>query len=179
MTAMTTMRKLGITPVKAGLVVVLSIMLLPVLISHSGTDSPPVARRTESEPSPDDLDTVTVDLPQVVLEKDSETRDWPQIPLTDALAFDPFALPEGLRGWGEAAESTAQAAELEQEVERRSHLIARLKEQGVGMVFVSGSERVATIGTQRVRVGDVVDGVQIVDIRDDGVVVAEYVGGTE
>ncbi len=97
-------------------------------------------------------------------------RPWPEISLEEVRAHDPFAMPwalgndrDGSAGLEWEQESIRQLAEA-----RRQALTA-LRKKGVAMVLQSGDVLVAVIGSDTVRIGDVLDGFKVVAIGPDGV----------
>ncbi|OHB66540.1 MAG: hypothetical protein A2V70_05300 [Planctomycetes bacterium RBG_13_63_9] len=54
-----------------------------------------------------------------------------------------------------------------------------LRQQGVAVVIGSGERYVAVVGSQTVRVGDLLDGFRVIAIAPDGVTVERPVGREE
>lgn len=115
---------------------------------------------------------------------DVERKDvapWPSVSLPTVASHDPFALPvkvqhdveEKLKVKQEEAEEAKQKAQAEQRA--AVMLFAKtLQQAGVDMVMIKGDKRVARIGTETFRVGDVIHGyLRVTEIRDDGVIVVE------
>jgi hypothetical protein len=86
---------------------------------------------------------------------------WPEISLQATLANDPFALP----AW--AAPHEQEAAVTSQEPDQ----LAEYQKQGASIVVITASQKSATIGEQRVRVGDILAGYKVSDITTDGILV--------
>ncbi len=108
---------------------------------------------------------------------------WKQASLEDAIDYDPFTRPVAFRAESQRASPAATATALEdaegERLERieqaraaRAAALDRLSQQGLHAFLAGGSEgNVAVIGTQPVRVGDVLNGFRVVAIDPQGIVV--------
>ena len=180
------------TPTKLGLIVVLSVVLLAVLGYQlvGPKPSPPALRdalerrRTAKEGSPVEARGVAPNRPVVApVNPQARPKRWETVSLSDALLWDPFALPPALRlalRKGQPAESAA-APEVDQREQnrrlelqrRREATLAALREKGVGMILATRDGSVATVGSRQVKVGDVLDGLRVVEIGPSGIVLVE------
>ncbi|MEC9094776.1 MAG: hypothetical protein VX438_18850, partial [Planctomycetota bacterium] len=99
---------------------------------------------------------------------------------------DPFALPiviENLKKEKEAKEARVGAAKAEttrlwveqQRQAQAKQLMLKLQQEGVRFVLVSGNDRMAQIGSRVVKEGDVIEGVRVAEIRENGSVILEVV----
>lgn len=104
-----------------------------------------------------------------------------RIALEQALAHDPFRMPEAIRAQVEAlnqpqspaqqAESQAAREESEEKEsqERLRQALERLRQQGVKMIVETDRGRAAVVGDRIVREGDRIDGFVVVRISKDGI----------
>lgn len=92
--------------------------------------------------------------------------DWPDMPLADAIRNDPFAKPT----WAAVA---VQEPEPQAAAATAATATNPLAEATATMIVIAGSERIATIAGQEVRVGDVLDGYEVIEITPRGVVLAD------
>jgi len=115
-------------------------------------------------------------------------RPWPVVSLEQAVRYDPFATPAPFIARAAAAEqqqqtrAAAEAQRAEQQARantdaRRQEALETLRALGVSAVLSDGREHVALIGSQVVRVGDVVEGFRVVAIGPNGVLLGEPEGG--
>jgi hypothetical protein len=108
---------------------------------------------------------------------------WPDIPLSEVIAHDPFTLPPALLAIASESDtakpgpsSKAEPADQShrQELERRrADVLAAMRKKGVSMVLTSPGGTVATVGSLRLKVGDVVEGLRVAEIGPSGVVLIE------
>jgi hypothetical protein len=82
---------------------------------------------------------------------------WPESPLPETLANNPFRLP----AWAADNESLAGG-------EGPSELLP-LQEQGASIVVIGNEVKSATVGDQTYHVGDVLEGYRITDITTQGI----------
>ena len=175
MAEQTFIERTGATPGKIALIAVLVGVLGSLLIMQLGDDSSSIAIvaprqggvTTKAVVSP--LQTQS-ERPEPFAPLVVKQRPWPEISLEEVRAYDPFAMPrtlgddrDGSAGLEQEQKSIRQLAEA-----RRQALMA-LREKGVAMVLQSGDQRVAVIGSDTVRIGDVIDGFKVVAIGPDGV----------
>ena len=170
------LKQYGLTPGKAALMAVLTVGLGvvwgPQFAGMLGGKSKPVAARAPAPTRSVDREAVapaaprsqTVDAATPAPQRERPATD---IGIDEAVAYDPFAPP----GWSPAARRLAQIdgnqdddpTELEERFES-------LRQSGVAMILVSGEGRAAQVGSRTLHVGDELDGFEVVEINDTGVV---------
>src|SRR5262245_24098002 len=95
----------------------------------------------------------------------AEDAAVPAYSLEKLVSFDPLAAPAWMA-------DTEQAADREQQ-QADDHSIEELQAAQNAIILVSGDQRVARIGSQDYRVGDLVGRYQITDISSAGIVLSE------
>jgi hypothetical protein len=95
--------------------------------------------------------------------------DWAQVSLDKLIDFDPLAAPPWMATGETAAVDATAAASAEQSLEE-------VQQAHNAIIFITGGQRVARIGTQDYHVGDMVGRFQITDISSAGLVLSEPVG---
>lgn len=121
---------------------------------------------------------------------------WPKVSLDEMLLHNPFAQPEMLRdsipetppaAEVEAAAAAAEAESLQaarskelddEQREKLEAVMAEFKNQKVKMILRTDRGVTAVIGDRKVREGDIIDGVRIVSIRPDGVIIEPEANAT-
>ena len=111
-------------------------------------------------------------------------KTWPAIGLASILKHDPFALapllanrtvavvPQEEPQQNQETTDTSHQDEREEQIKRLKERIATLQQKQVSVVFRSESGTAAIIDSKIVHEGDLLeDGVRIVKIRSDGIVV--------
>jgi len=175
--------RVGASPAKLALIGILGLVLVMVVWSNW----PQSAARPEQSPASDELNTesltqgTTSTAPRVPAAVspaatggasggpaspfgEFATDDsWPEMPLKEVTKFDPFATA----AWAipPEADKVEQAYNEEQ--------IKELLSAENAIIFTAGDVRVARIGTQEFRVGDIIGGFKISDISSRGVVLSE------
>lgn len=115
-------------------------------------------------------------------------RPWPVVSFHDAVRYDPFATPAEFIARAAAAEEqqqsraqlAAQHAQQQAQADadtQRQKALETLRAVGVSAILSDGREPVALIGSQMVRVGDVLQGFRVVAIGPEGVTLGELEGG--
>lgn len=160
--------QLGATPGKLALIGLLAAVMLAVIASNwSSAPAPPVAAPavaaalvSEQLPTPS---VTTPAQPAGPFGEFAEDRHWPQKPLDEVTAFDPFAPAK----WAvlPAADGPAAAHDEEQ--------INELLAAENAIIFVAGDKRLARIGEHDYQIGDVIGRFRISDISAKGVVLSE------
>jgi uncharacterized protein YdeI (BOF family) len=162
----------GATRSKLALVAVLALILAWVLASNfrgeavEAAPEPPViaaAAAPQASPasvsrSPDQRDAKASPFAEFAIDD-----DWPEVPLEQLVRFDPLKKPEWLAPSPASDEATAEANE---------QTIQDLQNATNAIIFVSGGERVAHIGSHEYRVGDMVGDYLITDISSAGIVLS-------
>jgi hypothetical protein len=102
-------------------------------------------------------------------------REWPELSMDAIIASDPLKAPS----WYLAATRVEQPEQpneqddptlVSAEDDARATALAELQQAGATIVLIANGERIATIGDQRIRIGDNIKGYQVSDITDQGVV---------
>jgi hypothetical protein len=172
------MERVGVTPGKAILIAVLSVVLIGVLVSQLvGTDEPNEVASAAGKPAPR-RPRAKVPLNRTAAATTptasrSSWRPWEQISVEEAIQFNPLQLPAGL----EIAALSAAPAQVDPAQAEKQHALAlermkvrqQLLDAGVRMIVVGPHGKSAYIGEQLVREGDVIDGFLVKTIRADGV----------
>lgn len=169
------MEKIGATPAKLALVVVLGItfmaVVFPQLIGTSTTAADahvtkkrrPQGTTQKAEATNDNNANAKEDIVK------TEKADWPEVDLQDALQHDPLATPS----WYAVKEQkTNQASQIEGEDGRRQR-IRELEKEGARIVVITDQEKAATIGEKKVQIGDIIEGFQVSNITTEGIVLTE------
>jgi hypothetical protein len=94
-------------------------------------------------------------------------RPWPKLELPEVSSYDPFALRTPVAASPEPNPTTPQAEAHRAE---QDGFLEQLQEQGVQAVVGGGNRNAAVIGSQVVRVGDLLGQFRVVGIDADGVV---------
>lgn len=175
MSERTWMQKSGATPGKLALVGCLAVGLVFVLWNQQSTgDEKPVSRKSSPQSlSPQQVAAtkkkVLVPKPVITEQAKRQTlQEWPQMPLAGVVKNDPFAKPS----WYLATLATAKQGGNESALQAEQQL-ENLRKEPTKIVVISSGERIATIGTESYRVGDIVAGFEITEINMDGVVLTE------
>jgi len=126
----------------------------------------------QSQPNPNQSNSSTN-----TKEKSSEPPTWPDLPIEEIVAFDPFATPPWLSSATAAAQAGPADGSLLTEAARRAqkaNALKKLQDQGTTIVVITSDDKRATIGNQTVRVGDHIEGFVITDITREGIVLSEF-----
>lgn len=174
-------RKLGLTPAKGALMALLAIGLCvvwgPQLASLGSEEAPPTTRRR-----PPGVAAASKRTPRRGVAKPATTPTKPrlqseskpkkptaEIGLADAVSYDPFAPP----AWSPDARRSAAASGVSAGVATQTELEERfetVRSSGVAMILVSDTGQAVQIGGKTLRVGDQLEGFEIVKISPAGVV---------
>jgi hypothetical protein len=165
--------KVGATPGKLALIGVLAVVLVGVIASNwPSADAPPVdAAAVSANPT-----SVTAPPPPTKGATDTketgstspfgefaEDRHWPEFPVQEAAAFDPFEISK----WAAPPASVDGGPAYNQE--QFNELLAAEN----AIIFVAGDKRIARIGDQEFQIGDVFGRFKITEISSKGVVLSE------
>ena len=186
------LKDMGLTPAKAILIAVLILVFVGVVLSNFTGSGTSTTAEAEPHRRPAKLTNVGRNLPgplaQSAAANSQLMKKWPEIGLDQAIAHDPFALPVVLRPKevevveeeperpkdlkaDEEAELERQIAEREILRKKQMDTIKAMQESGIGIALVTPEEQVIKIGNKKLKVGDMWDGVRIVEIRANGEVV--------
>lgn len=174
--------KSGATPGKLALIAVLAVVLVVVLAVQfggsfgAGRPAEREERRGESREqraaSGESSPLVTHHSPPAT---PYSSRPWPKLELADVTDFDPFAAPKPAPEPSETLAATVESAAAQEEQD--AAFLEQLRQEGVQAVIGSAHNgRAALIGSQIVRVGDVLGGFRVVGIEPDGVVLERQAG---
>lgn len=167
MSERTWMQKSGATPGKLALVGCLAVGLVFVLWNQESDET--VAQQNSPQTPPPELVAAPKQslVPKAIV-TEQVLREWPQIPLKSVMKNDPFAKPAWyLATLTDASQSGDESALLAEKQ------LEKLRKEQTKIVVISNGERVATIGEESYRVGDIVAGFEITEINMDGVVLTE------
>ncbi len=155
------LKKMGATPGKLALIAVLVLVLFGVIVKQLPSSAP---EKVNTAPAiAQSLDSKQSGTTNVNAEKsnvESELPAWPVINLTETLANDPFVLPR----WA-VQEVPPEVIAVNDEPGE----LAELQEQGASIVVISKEKKSATIGEQKLQVGDILEGYRITDITTQGI----------
>lgn len=157
------LEKMGATPGKLALVGILSLVLVGVIVMQLPKSNPsPVATQAAPSRAPSRAKAKQpVSTPANATVANKQTREpqpWPQTDLSELLSRDPFALP------------TWAVQEKEAAAKQQPSELVELQKQGASIVMITKDGKSATIGDQKVSVGDVLEGYRITDITSQGII---------
>ncbi len=167
--------RIGATPGKIAIAVVLLGVFVSLLIMQTGDEpldaaNAPNRYRGRTTPLAAPSNTPSGETADAMVSR----RPWPEISLAEARKYDPFFMPavdataNQKSRESQLTDAMKQKA-MQEQAELRRQALDTLQEKGVGVVLQSGDELVAIIGSDTVRIGDVIDGFKVVDIGPDGV----------
>lgn len=157
--------KVGATPAKLVLIGVLSLVLVVVIVRQLPESKSPRVQAQGAAPSSTGEPAASSKKIAAASPSSSEKKNarapWPKTEISELLTSDPFAAPD----WA--------IAKVEDPVEQEAGKLNELQKQGVSIVMFGEDGKSATIGEQKVRIGDVLEGYKITDITAQGVVVSK------
>jgi len=162
------LEKMGATPGKLALMGVLAIVLVMILVKQLPKSAPDSSVAALQPPAVVDQAAKTGRASPVVttsalttdaLEK-SGFPVWPVFHLSKTLTNNPFAPPD----WFAPEEPVAIATNTD------PGELSELQAQGTSIVVIAEGQKSATIGDQRYRIGDILEGYQVTDITTRGIV---------
>lgn len=168
------LRRIGLTPGRAVVVAALGVGLFAVwgpqvvkLVSKPGAGSTPAAQSRHSAivaapPARAPQNAAPASAPK----KERTERALPVCSVAEAATYDPFAAP----AWSPSASDPASGAGAAASDESVAERFESLRKKGVAMVFVSAAGEAAQVGDKTLRVGDRIDGFEVVGIDAAGVV---------
>lgn len=180
--------QLGATPGKLALVAILAVTFVVVLVfqfggfaSQSTAQAVPHAPKAAAQRST----SAARATPVATAGKSSTERQrrtvkpvalklqpLPKFSREEAASYDPFSRPHHLRVTSSKTESPEVDIQRRQQAERERAL-AEVREFEVAAIFQSGTDLVAVIDDQTIRVGDVFQGFRVTDIQPDGIKLEE------
>jgi hypothetical protein len=176
------------TPRQVALVAVLSVVFVVVLIMQFGGSSGAEQATERRQASARPVRTPSAATASGGMETTEQRgklppsgRSWPTLEPKQVLSHDPFRVPADFTADEETAGPTSEteldpeAASRQAEAARRQaeqqRTLAKLREQGVtAIVGTTKGGRVAVVGSQVVRVGDVLEGFRVIAVEPDGLV---------
>lgn len=102
-------------------------------------------------------------------------RPWPTFTAESAAQHDPFAMPEVIArklAKNEEAEPENKKTQAARRPINRDQAAKMLRTKGVRAVLRNEGGAIAVVGSQEVRVGDVLEGFRVMSIDSDGVLLA-------
>ncbi len=181
--------KFGATPGKLALIGLLAVVLIWVIVRQLPGSSAAVetvnsnsGQATSVSASPKSASTQQVvrrRSAKVISSSNKQSpiagvhQSWPKLRMDAVLAADPFAAPQWftLAVREKAAQDLPAAADDKQEEIEKS--LEEFRKQGAAIVVISNRDKMATLGSHEVRIGDVVDGFIVTNISTEGVVLTE------
>ena len=165
-------KKGGATRGQLALIGILAIVLVGVIVVQLPDSSEePAASSSVNRRRPKRSSAVAASVENNQVDKRAESREWPEYDADKLAQFDPLAAP---RWYQDAIEvqanqpATVQVKEVVEELE-----LEELQKSGTSIVLIDGKQRIATVGEQRIQVGDKIDGYQVSEITDQGVVLTK------
>lgn len=175
-------KQLGVTPGRLSIVVLLAIALVAVLLFQIGGPSAP-ASMSQCSGEPHGKPRLPETRPSSVagvqtIRPCPETMLTPKIALEDVIRHDPFALSGKLAQLASTSTSESKSTkdlhgQPEDRKQRVNQAMSTLRNKGVRMVFLGESEQLAIVGDRPVRVGDVLEGLQVISITSRGIMLSE------
>jgi hypothetical protein len=98
--------------------------------------------------------------------KSQKKRALPKFTASEAGAYDPFAAP----AWSPAAVSLVASSGVGGSNADAEDRFKAIRSRGVAMILVSPEGKAAQLGDRTVRIGDQIDGFEVIDITPTGVV---------
>ena len=173
MTIVTKKDRIGATRGKLALVGVLAVVLVVVIVvqlrGSGGIQSSPAATSVSTH----EEQTVVAALSATKSSsKQNPAREWPELTMDAIARFDPLMAP----AWYVAATRPVQPDEQDDSVAEETaenQGLKNLLQTGASIVLISDEQRVATIGEQQVRIGDQIEGYEVSDITEQGIVLTK------
>ena len=176
--------KRGTQPLKLALAIVLAVVFVIVMVvqfggsAREGAGPQGDAGNNQSRTSGPGRLAQAVPESKKIVTAPYPTPGWPIQKRADVLEFDPFAVSEAFCSRKESAakalKDEAAAAQREKRRKRQAEqdqMLAKLRQEGVQAVIgTSSGSHAAVVGSQTVRVGDVLGGFRVIAIEPTGVV---------
>ena len=187
-------KQAGVTPGRIILIGVLAIVLGAVLYSRFGPESaqgpPPTASRSAARQRATKAGSAAAKSAEAAaLKKTGAVSVWQSPELAAVVKHDPFALPAAFpqprqpgdeadlaQNAAQAQSASAQLAALEAERTKSEAELQALRQQGVHVIIENKNNKkqyVAVVGTEKVHVGDKIQGFTVIAIDANGVQVAK------
>lgn len=165
------MQRAGATPGKLALIGVLAIILTYVIVSQLPSTPPPRLELVTPEPAASAVAPVAP-LAAVPAEQavsgEARAKPWPAADLDAVVRFDPFAAP----AWAvaSAANLSLAGSPAAAAANQRAEALAKLRTLGAAVIMEVDGEPLALVGEQQIRVGDRLEGFQVKQITESGII---------
>lgn len=174
--------KSGITPGKLALVALLAAIFgvtLWLQFASEGAEAAVAPQLNRRRGAPQAA-APTAEKPNAILAKSAAKREWPVVPLEEALQHDPFA-SLALPAPAALALKPSPSGEVQQPEEpepaaltaSQREALERVRSLRMNAMILGPKGPVATIGTDLVRVGDVIEGFRVTKIDFTGITLAD------
>jgi hypothetical protein len=155
-------KKAGATKGQLVLIAILGVVLVAVVASNFSSDDAPQLALTTPDERPAAVPLAPGATPgvpnQTPFGEYAVDQNWPRVPVEDVVKFDPLAD-------GKADAPVAPVYNAEE--------IDELRKAQDAIIFMTGGETVARIGSKEFHVGDIVGGLEIREISSAGIVLGE------
>lgn len=162
----------GATRGQLALIGILSVVLVIVIVAQlpdaSDNATPSLSKKPRRTPR---RNVVATSSEKNAVDEHAATYEWPDYQVDKVAQFDPLAPPEWYRGAVEVHVRQPEVAQAKEVVEKLE--LEDLQKSGANIVLIDGKQRIATVGEQTIRVGDKIDGYQVSEITDQGVVLTK------
>jgi hypothetical protein len=161
--------RVGATRGKLALVGVLAVVLVYVLASNFGGASPEAVPAADAASPEQAIPGAAASAPVAVAGASpfgefAEDHDWPKPSLDKLISFDPLGAPPWI--------AVVERVEIGSG-ESDAKSLEELRNAASAIIFIADGQRVARIGSQNYRVGDLVGPYQITEITSAGIVLGE------
>jgi hypothetical protein len=174
--------RLGATPGRLGVVAILAVALVAVVLLELGDSSTPASasqnlNNVRQKPRLAEKTSTPASAAKTAMPP-SDAPPRPKVPLEEAIQHDPFALAPALAKLA-AAQSAASSktraphGQADERSQRIKQAVTALRNKGVQMVVLGKGEKLAILGDRPIRVGDVVEGLQVIAITPRGITLSE------
>ncbi len=181
MTIVTKKDRFGASRGKLALVGVLVVVLVAVIVmqlpSSTNNDNVPTAAVTDLPGWEGDVSADAASGPPApqTAPVEKPPQKWPELSMEVIVARDPLAAPPWYLSALELDQSKEQSdgnlAPTEESAD--ALVLADLQQAGATIVLIAGGKRIATIGERQLRIGDRIEGYQVSDITDQGVILTK------
>lgn len=181
MTIVTKKDRFGASRGKLALVGVLVVVLVTVIVmqlpSSTNNDNLPTAAVSDLPGWEGDASANAASGPPApqTAPVEKPPRKWPELSMEVIVACDPLAAPtwylDALQLDQSKEQSDGNLVSTEESPDEPA--LADLQQAGTTIVLIAGGERIATIGERQLRIGDRIEGYQVSDITDQGVILTK------
>ncbi len=164
--------KSGATPGKLVLIGVLAVVFIVVLIVQFGGDSsadPPAAVGPETAPPPQRQNPAIAQR-RPTTKPDEAPTPWPVLECDEVIGYDPFSPPATLVDETSSSQDIAHESSDSKRKAQQEQTLKVLQSEGVKAVYGGGPQgMIAVVGSETVRIGDVLGGFRVVAIGPNGI----------